>query len=238
MKIELEDRNGVDLYDWLKKNDEKIKNKRLLYVIATNAEPKIIKIGISNQPTRIWSYVVEHGVSNKKNRCEGVNLYFIASVQKIQTTSDGDSEVANLERKIKNYMKNTKRLIDKIHKKKHIRGDERYEIKPIAFIRIVKEFMNKERDYKPQNTSFIINNKEYKLREEYKIKWNNHNDIKHKGWVKAKITRIFLDGGVMFRVTDEKAKKISSEYRGHTYNLFNSEKYFEPNELKSSNIKP
>lgn len=238
MKIELENKNGIDLFDWLKENDDIVKKKRLLYVISTNAEPKIIKIGISNQPTRIWSYVVEHGVTNKKNRCEGVNLYFIASVEKIETTSDSNSEVANIEKKVKNYMKDTNRLINKLHEKKHIRGDERYEISIVAFLKIVKKYLSKEREYKPPNTSFNINNKEFKLREEYKIKWNDHNDIKYKGWVKARITRIYQNGGVMFRVTDEKAKKISSKYHGNTYNLFHSEKYFEPNELVSSNIKP
>ena len=236
MKIEYENKEGIDLYEWLKDNYDRIEKLRLLYIISTNAEPKIIKIGVSNVPSRIWSYVNEHGTTNKKNPCEGVNLYFIASVEK-RDVDPKKTEIANLETKVKNYMKKTKRLIKQLHNNKHIRGDERYIIKPIAFINIVKSTMNKEREYKPPNTSFMINNKEFKLKEEYRIKWNNHNDIKYKGWIKAKITRIYQDGGVMFRVTDMKAKQISSEYRGHTYRLFHREKYFPPNELKSSNIK-
>jgi len=238
MKIEFEDKNGIDLYKWLTENDEKIKKQRLLYIISTKAEPEIIKIGISNKSGRIWSYVNTHGITNKKNKCEGVNLYFIASTEYNPNTSDGNSEVANIEKKVKNYMKRTNRLINQIYKNKYIRGDERFEIKPVAFIKIVKQFLNKEREYKEPINSFIIKGKEYKLREEYKIKWNDHNDIKYKGWIKARITRIYQNGGVMFRVTDEKAKRISSKYHGNTYNLYNSEKYFEPNQLISNNIKP
>lgn len=87
-KVIFENYDGVELREWLRDNREKIKDKRILYVVKANIDKNLFKFGIGgnkgdgegggeNAYGRLLQYVNYYGVSNKDDKCKGIKLYLI-----------------------------------------------------------------------------------------------------------------------------------------------------------------
>ena len=78
LKELLKNKKGVELKTWLERNKEKIKDKRIFYVLKANLEKEdVYKIGISERGGtsaygRLNDYYHFYGASSKTNPCKGV----------------------------------------------------------------------------------------------------------------------------------------------------------------------
>jgi len=97
-------------------NRKRIKDYNLFYVLKTNMEKDIFKIGISSGTHRLSSYLNSYG-ETEKNRCSGVLLYYLLGTKK--------NEFFGIDKSF--ARKKEKQLITDL-KKYNIRGDERFKI--------------------------------------------------------------------------------------------------------------
>lgn len=111
---------GVDIELFLRRHEKKLNREpiRLFYVISPNGQPGIYKIGIAGDSTgepvsRIKEYFLFYGKESRTNKCTGAKVHFVHTTAYIKDTLKTNSEVWQLERKIKKALS-----------KHAIRGDE------------------------------------------------------------------------------------------------------------------
>ena len=111
LKELLKNKNGVELKTWLERNKEKIKDKRIFYVLKANLEKEdVYKIGISERGGtsaygRLNDYYHFYGTSSKTNPCKGVKLYLVLANTYNVDVNASDSKVRKLETLLKRDFK-------------------------------------------------------------------------------------------------------------------------------------
>jgi len=111
LKELLKNKKGVELKTWLERNKEKIKDKRIFYVLKANLEKEdVYKIGISERGGtsaygRLNDYYHFYGTSSKTNPCKGVKLYLVLANTYNVDVNASDSKVRKLETLLKRDFK-------------------------------------------------------------------------------------------------------------------------------------
>jgi len=99
-----------------KENKRILSDYNLFYVLKSNMERSIFKIGISSGTHRLSSYLNIYG-SNAVNQCSGVLLYYLTGTKK---SPDFGIERSYARKKEKQLIADLKQF--------NVRGDERFEI--------------------------------------------------------------------------------------------------------------
>tara|TARA_R110000737_G_scaffold105915_1_gene138845 strand:- start:71 stop:622 length:552 start_codon:yes stop_codon:yes gene_type:complete len=122
---------GMQLSDAINKFSERLKNKRVLYVIEPNLEKgKIVKFGIagmdSGKPiSRLKGYDITFGQQDKNNKCKGVTIWFLGITEYNRLVEAKNSKVFRIEKKLKQEYKS---------KTETVRGSERTSKRPQEII--------------------------------------------------------------------------------------------------------
>lgn len=108
--METEDGRGMCLEKYLSHNKTKLMNRRIFYVVRTNAEKNIFKVGIGGYGSnarhtahhRLNQYVIQHGThkNHHKNACVGVKVFYIYSTGQTKNVNKVHSRIYKLEQKI------------------------------------------------------------------------------------------------------------------------------------------
>ena len=121
--ISYKNAKGTELHNWLLKNGDSLKNKRIFYVVKANLDKDkdVFKIGISERGDnsaigRLIDYVHFYGITNNENRCQGVKLYLLLANVFNPDVEASHSAVRRLETKvIAKYADRRERGRERIH---------------------------------------------------------------------------------------------------------------------------
>lgn len=121
--IAYKSKEGTELHNWLLEHGDSLRNKRIFYVVRANLEQKkdVYKIGISERGDnsaigRLIDYVHFYGVSNDKNKCQGVKLHLLLANVFNPDVTASHAAVRRLETKvIADYADKRERGRERIH---------------------------------------------------------------------------------------------------------------------------
>lgn len=136
-KVLLFNKNGIELDNFLRQNGDKLKNKRIFYVISAKMDNhNIYKIGLSERGEnsafgRLKDYVHFYWKENNDNNKHGVKIYVCLANTFNADVSNPDAVVRKIETKMKKDFKG---------KTIQGRGNERFEVN----INEIFEYLEKE----------------------------------------------------------------------------------------------
>jgi len=126
-KVLLKSRDGVELKNFIEKNKDELKNKRIFYILQANLDKKkFVKIGISERGQtsaygRLNDYYHFYSKTNKTNPCLGVKLHLVLANTFNSDVEYSNSRVRRLETKLKQRFKTD-------FQERERRGEERVAI--------------------------------------------------------------------------------------------------------------
>jgi len=131
---------GMDLDKALKIYKEKLKHKRVFYVIQANLDKEAVtKFGIAgmtsgNPYSRLNEYVLMYGKYDKDNDCLGVKIFFLGYTEYNRLVEVPNSKVFKLELKLKRdeFLKTTTEHVG--------RGLERTSRSPKEVIKLLNQY--------------------------------------------------------------------------------------------------
>jgi len=204
---------------FLDKNKNRVENYRCFYIISTNLEPDIYKIGISCRNTifRLNNYILEHGFK-RSNRVTGVRIHYLAGNVYNENVECIKTAIYKLEKSLKSYFKIKQTLVKD-------RGTERVKMSFDSLVKLIKDFsVNDEITQVRRSTRMKEINDKWKVGDIYKVKWNEE-DVEERGgrigYYKAKITKVnpkslyfeFENDGYEKRITDKMYNTEIRPYR-------------------------
>jgi|TARA_R110002012_G_scaffold33262_1_gene97612 hypothetical protein len=128
------------------KNKRLIRDYNLFYVLQTNMEKDIFKIGISSGTHRLSSYLNSYGKSDR-NKCSGVMLYYLTGTKKTDKFGIDKSFARRKEKQLINDLK-----------KYNVRGDERFKISEDRLAEAIFDADTEGRGFKTKKEQQALDN--------------------------------------------------------------------------------
>ena len=154
---------GKHLETFLFENADDLRSQRYLYVLSmnldnhhikNNKQKKIFKFGIGGMnyrnddqnpyPSRLRGYVINYGLNNKDNHCQGVKIHYLFSVQYNKNIEPKKSKIHNMEKKIKQKTEQfrIRYKFKEADEEKTLRGTERIETTFDNLMKIIRSTLN------------------------------------------------------------------------------------------------